>query len=139
VARHEEDDPRVTVEGVHFTETLDEAFVTGREKVPALPWLFESPLYTAVMVTVRTELGVYETVQCPDASEQADDMNVPPLLLLNVTVPVGEFPVTSAVQAAGVPTVTGVGVQETVVFVPRRGATDSEKVPELARLSWSPE
>jgi len=59
--------------------------------------------------------------------------------LNQLTVPVGELPVTVAVQVLGAPTATGEGAQLTAVLVAERPVTVRESSPVLPRLFESPE
>jgi hypothetical protein len=68
-----------------------------------------------------TTVGVYVTLQAPDARVQVVELNVPVLLVVNVTVPVGVIPpvpeasVTVAVHVLAVLSRTLVGLQATEV------------------------
>jgi hypothetical protein len=59
------------------------------------------------------------------------------LPLYHATEPVGEWPVTLAVQTVGLPAVIEMGLQVTTVFV-AIAMTPSENVPELPTLLESP-
>jgi len=59
------------------------------------------------------------------------------LLLYHATEPVGEWPVTVAVQTVALPAVIEMGSQPTTVFVVI-AMTPSENVPELPMLFESP-
>jgi hypothetical protein len=102
-----------------------------------------SPLYVAVNVCGPSMVGVYPTwqlavVPLTALNVHGDPVNVPLLLVVQLTVPVGVLPmppstsVTVAVQAAAVPTLSGFGAQLTVVEVVRR-LTVSGVEPLLVR------
>jgi hypothetical protein len=61
--------------------------------------------------------GAYETEHVPEDSVQREGENVPAPLLAQVTVPVGDVPVTVAVHCADEPRATSDGAQVTEVAV----------------------
>ena len=89
---------------------------TVREKVPELAAFAESPPYAPFTVTEPSAAPVAVTEQLPEERLQVEDENVAdpePAVWLHVTVPVGEEPVTVAVQVLGEPTAIELGEQET--------------------------
>ena len=68
---------------------------------------------------------------------QVPDANTPAPLVIQVTDPVGEIPVTVAVHRVDEAAVTGEGLQPTAVPV-ATGLTVNGVFPELAALSASP-
>jgi len=72
-----------------------------------------------------TTVGVYVTLQLPDARVQVVELNVPVLLVVNVTVPVGVVPpvpeasATVEVQVLAVLSSTLAGLHATVVVEDR--------------------
>jgi hypothetical protein len=93
-------------------------WVTVTENVPEPPLLLGSPPYEAVIVIgVVAAEGVYETEHAPEDSVQREGENPPAPLLVQVTVPVRDMPVTVAVHSADEPMATGDGEQVTEVVV----------------------
>ena len=81
---------------------------------------------------------MYETAQVPLESVQVDaGEKLPTPLVAHVKVPVGEMPVTVAVQLEEELTVTGEGEQLTLAFM-FAGVTCREKLPELSGLYKAP-
>jgi hypothetical protein len=128
--------------GLQETEVLVLSFpplAVASAKVPELPWLPLSPTYEAVIVAPPPAEGVYVTAHAPSERLQSLEEKSPVPELNQVTVPVGELPVTVAVQVLGAPTATGEGAQLTVVVVAERPVTVRESSPVLPRLLESPE
>jgi hypothetical protein len=123
-------------------EELDEvvvviALLTSRENVPELAVLLESPPYDPLIVTGESEEdGVYFTEHDPDEREHVVEENSPCPDVDQDTVPVGDVPVTVAVQVVALPESTGEGAQTTEVEL--FDAIVSEKVPELKPKFESP-
>jgi hypothetical protein len=110
-------------------------------KVSELPRLLESPEYVTVMVSVPGGSSEKLTEQLPDTRVHwSDGLKTPvELLLENVTYPVGEFPVTVAVQVvlALTANVAGSQTREDVVGA-KDSPTTTVKVVELGWLFESP-
>jgi hypothetical protein len=89
--------------------------------LPLLDACMPSPPYEAVIVCAPAALGVYATEHSEAFSVQVVPLNVPVLLLLKVTVPVGvvapspEVSLTDAVQVADIPCWSVLGAQLTLV------------------------
>src|SRR5487761_560795 len=105
--------------------------------------LLASPEYEAVIVEVPETDGVYVTSQEPDDNVQVDEgLNLAPVSFdENVTVPVGELPMTVVVQVTDAP-MSIVRAEQDIVTLgtgASRARTLSESLPELPTLSGSPE
>jgi hypothetical protein len=125
-----------TLAGLQATEVDDDLIDEARVKVPLLPECTESPPYVPVMSACPTTVGVYVTLQLPEARVQVAELKVPVELVVKVTVPVGVMaPVpdesaTVAVHVLGVLSRTLAGEHATVVVVVRR-VEASVKLPLL--------
>lgn len=86
---------------------------TVSEKTPELGSLFASPEYVAVIVTGEVAVGgVYSTAHDPpERSHVIAGENSATLLDAQVMLPVGDAPMTVAVQTVAAPGETGDGVQ----------------------------
>jgi hypothetical protein len=83
---------------------------TDTEDVPEPAVLFESPEYDPVIVALPALLGATKvTEQLPDPRAQVEDGAKEPAVAANDTVPVGDAPVTVAVQSTGRPGATTEG------------------------------
>ena len=94
--------------------------ITYKEEVPVLPVLSESPPYCAKTDTAEkwaagVKVGAKVTLHEPDESAQLPGENVPFALADQLTVPVGDEPVTAALQVVEVPVTTLTGLQVTRV------------------------
>jgi hypothetical protein len=109
VALHDEVEPMAKEVGMHEITVVVAALVTVRENVPLLTALMESPLYDAVKVTLPAALPVTLTLQvAPERSVHVAGLRatLPVPDVVNVTVPVGDDPVTVVVHVAEEPAET---------------------------------
>ncbi len=83
--------------------------------------------------------GVNVTQHTPDERVQDVGENVPLFEADQLTVPVGDFPLTTSVQVVETPTFGAEGEQETMLFPLRLLSTAKVYVPELGRFWESPE
>ena len=130
-------DPAVTEEGLHDTVVVELLRLTISEKVPKEDGLCLSPAYLAVITATGepAEVGVYFTEQVPLESLHVREESFPEPPLDQVTFPVGDDPVTVALQMVDCPT-TGdelaqVTAMEFVAVMGSAGTTVIANVPLL--------
>jgi hypothetical protein len=130
----------VSVEECEEDDDVFEALAGAeRTKAPAPGSSSGPPGYLAVIVVADVVwAGVKLTEHDPPASTQASaGVNPVPLLLCQVTVPLGDAPVTVAVQVMSEPMASSGGEQLTVTLA-RALTTEIVKLPELGELLASP-
>jgi hypothetical protein len=111
-------EPAMVELDVQAREVFEPAIPTISPKFPEDGLLFASPPYMALIVTGEVgSLGVYPTEHDPFAREQVPAVKLPEPPVDQLTLPVGEEPLTLALHVVILDIVTELGLQTTLVTV----------------------